>query len=260
MQAIVLERLTLENDLRQGLNSQQLCLHYQPIFSLSTGQLSGLEALARWQHPQQGWISPEKFIPLAEETRLIFPLGLFVLQEACAQLRRWQQQSAHQLSLSLNVNLSAIQLQQVNLVKQIEQILKNTEVDPSHLKLEITESCLLENDGSSVAILRELKTLGIELCIDDFGVGYSSLSRLHEFPIDILKIDRSFLKRTEDPRNWETVKLLIVLAHSLGMNVVAEGIETKQQLEQLKALGCEFGQGYLFSPPVDCQKVSRFFD
>ena len=260
MQASVLERLALENDLRRGLELQELSVYYQPILSLSTGKLSGFEALARWQHPRQGWISPDKFIPLAEETGLISPLGLFVFQEACHQLYRWQQQSSGELSLSININLSAIQLKQVDIVKQIELVLQNTEVDPSNLKLEITESCLLVNNGSSVQILQNLKSLGIQLCIDDFGVGYSSLSRLHEFPIDTLKIDRSFLKRTEEQKNWETIKLVIALAHSLGMTVVAEGIEMEQQLEQLKLLGCEFGQGYLFSPPVDRQTASQFFE
>jgi diguanylate cyclase (GGDEF)-like protein len=260
MQASILEHLALEHDLRRGLELKQLCLHYQPIFSLSTGQLTGFEALARWQHPQRGWISPTKFIPLAEETGLISPLGLFVFQEACEQLRRWQGQFPYQLSLSINVNLSAIELKKVDLVQQIEEVLRTTQVDPSHLKLEITESCLWESNGSSVELLENIKALGIELCIDDFGVGYSSLSRLHEFPLDTLKIDRSFLKRTENPNNWETVKLIIALAHSLEMTVVAEGIETSSQLEELKALNCEFGQGYLFSRPVEHQKASQFLE
>ncbi|EAZ90844.1 hypothetical protein CY0110_25476 [Crocosphaera chwakensis CCY0110] len=262
MQASVLERLALETDLRRGLDSNELCLHYQPIFSLAGDQLqvSSFEALARWQHPEHGWISPAKFIPLAEETGLISPLGLFVLQEACDQLRVWQSEFAHNLSLSINVNLSAIQLKQVDLVKQIKTVLKNTNIDPRYLKLEITESCLLQKNGSSVELLHNLKALGIQLCVDDFGVGYSSLSRLHEFPIDTLKIDRSFLRRTEEAKNWETVKLVIALAHSLGMTVVAEGIETEKQLEQLKVLGCEYGQGYLFSPPVDNQATKQFFE
>ena len=257
MQASIMERLQLENDLRHALESKKLCLYYQPIFSLSTGKISGFEALTRWQHPERGWISPAKFIPLAEETGLISPLGLFVLQEACRQFCLWQQQVSHRLSLSINVNLSAIQLKQIDLIEQIKKVLIPTGLDGSHLKLEITESCLLENLSTQVQLLRDLKALGIQLCIDDFGVGYSSLSRLHEFPIDTLKIDHSFLQRTEEHGNWETVKMVIALAHSLSMNVVAEGVEVAQQIDQLKALGCEFGQGYLFSKPVDGQKASQ---
>ena len=247
MQDNCLERLVLENDLRQGLKSGSICLHYQPIFSLLTNQLSGFEALARWEHPQKGWVSPALFIPLAEETGLISPLGLFVLEEACTQLYRWQQQSPSVVSLSINVNVSPLQLKQLTFIQQIKQVLQKTKIDPGCLKLELTESCLLEKKGVSVEWLQNLKAIGIQLCLDDFGVGYSSLSRLQDFPIDILKIDRSFLQQTPDDRNWETVNLMVKLAHSLGMSVVAEGIETPQQLEQLKALGCEFGQGYLLT-------------
>jgi diguanylate cyclase (GGDEF)-like protein len=257
MQASVVESLELEHDLRQGMQSQELFLHYQPIFSISTNQIVAFEALARWQHFQKGWISPKKFIPIAEETGLIGPLGIFVFEQACLQLRQWELKYLNQ-PISLNINFSPMQFRQPDLIKGIEETLTSTGVNPHQIKLEITESCLLDNDGTSVQILNRFKELGMSLCIDDFGTGYSSLSRLHQFPIDTLKIDRFFLKRTQNPKNWETIKLIIALAHSLDINVVAEGVETVEQLEQLKALHCEFGQGYLFSPHLDSKAVNNF--
>jgi EAL domain-containing protein (putative c-di-GMP-specific phosphodiesterase class I) len=203
---------------------------------------------------------PSKFIPLAEETRLIVPMGWWVFEAACQQLQQWQQQFPEQRSLKLNVNFSTLQLQQTNLVERIRRTLRTTGLSGEHLKLEITESYLLDNMTSQIEILRQLKDLGIQLCIDDFGIGYSSLSRLHEFPIDILKIDRSFIHRVNinSGANLETVKMIVTLAHSLGMDVVAEGVETAEQLTKLRELGCNFVQGYLFSRPVDSQLASQF--
>lgn len=257
MQTQVTARLQIESDLRRALETQEFCLHYQPIVSLATGSLRGFEALVRWNHPQRGMISPIEFIPIAEETGLIIPLGWWVLQEACQQLSQWIAQFPRVPPLVMNVNLSAIQLKQVELLERLEQILQATCIPRECLKLEITESCILETSTLEAQRLKQLKDLGIGLCIDDFGTGYSSLSRLHEFPIDTLKIDRSFVQNLSR-NSSETVQMIVTLAHSLEMDVVAEGIETTAELETLRELGCEFGQGYLFSPPRTCQTASEW--
>lgn len=259
MQTQVTARLQLEGDLRRALDAQEFCLHYQPIISLSTGRLRGFEALVRWNHPQRGMISPIEFIPVAEETRLIIPLGAWVLQEACQQLSQWLREFPQLSSLVMNVNLSVIQLKQVELLDQLETILQATGIPRHGLKLEITESCILETFTSEAQRLKQLKDLGIRLCIDDFGIGYSSLSRLHEFPIDTLKVDRSFVQHLRTHQS-ETVRMIITLAHSLEMDVVAEGIETDADLHRLRELGCEFGQGYWFSRPVDSQKAREWLE
>jgi diguanylate cyclase (GGDEF)-like protein len=259
MQIRAREYLELEIDLRRALERNELSLHYQPIISTDGGRLHSFETLVRWRHPTQGFISPSRFIPLAEETRLVVPLGWWVFETACRQLQHWQQQFPRQQMLQLNVNFSAIQLQQANLVERIQQILAETGLRGESLKLEITESYLLENIAAQTDTLQQLKDLGIQLCIDDFGIGYSSLSRLHEFPIDILKIDRSFIQRVDirSGTNLETVKMIVMLAHSLDMTVVAEGVETIEQLAKLRELGCNFVQGFLFSHPVDSSAASR---
>ena len=267
MQTIAMTRLHLENDLRRALAKpvgdlysglKEFSLYYQPIVCLSTGELRGFEALVRWNHPSKGWISPDKFIPVAEETGLINDLGWYILQEACRQIHFWHQEYPISHSLTINVNFSAVQLKQVQLLNKLQKIMHKMGVTTSILKLEITESCILESLGSEEKILKQLKALGIKLCIDDFGTGYSSLSRLHEFPIDTLKIDRSFVSRIgSDQSNIEIIQTIIMLARSRGMDVVAEGIETKLQLDQLRELGCEFGQGYLFSKPVDKEAATE---
>ncbi len=258
IQASAMERLHLENKLRQAIEQGDFSLHYQPIIELSTGRLSSFEALIRWFTPD-GIISPTKFIPVAEETGLICPLGWWVFQEACHQLQYWRQKFPQQQSLVLNINFSTIQLKQSDLVENIQAILDATELPGSSLKLEITESCLLENSEAEIQVLQQLKNLGINICIDDFGTGYSSLSRLHEFPIDTLKIDRAFVTRMEaNSGGLEMVKMIIALAHSLNMNVVAEGVETETQLKQLKALECEFVQGYFLAKPLDKVKAEEF--
>ncbi|HCF26393.1 MAG TPA: diguanylate cyclase, partial [Cyanobacteria bacterium UBA11049] len=249
-------RLQLEIDLRRALERQELQLHYQPIVSLNNGRIAGYEALVRWQHPQRGWVSPVEFIPLAEETGLIIPMGLWVLRQACQQLRTWQQQQQQDPPLTVNVNLSGKQFDQPNLIENIKQVLQETGLDASSLKLEITESVLVENATPAVAILKQLKALGIKLAIDDFGTGYSSLSYLHQMPIDTLKIDRSFINNVDcDPEKIEMIRTIVSLAWNLGMNVVAEGVETKKQMYQLQALKCEYGQGYYFSRPLDANAV-----
>jgi len=258
MQTVAMTRLQLENDLRRAIALQEFCVHYQPIVSLSTGQLSGFEALVRWHHASGTIYPPAEFIPVAEETGLINELGLWVLQEACHQISIWQQQFPQTPPLAINVNLSPVQLKQVNLLNRIEEILQQTSIPSYCLKLEITESCILETVSREEKMLKQLKALGILLCIDDFGTGYSSLSRLHEFPIDTLKIDRSFVSRIgTDNSGVEIVQTIVTLARSRGMDIVAEGIETPTQLQKLRELGCELGQGYLFSQPVDSEKATE---
>ncbi|HEY9735527.1 MAG TPA: EAL domain-containing protein [Trichocoleus sp.] len=256
MQTLVTTRLQLEGDLRRALEAEEFELYYQPIVSLTTGALHGFEALLRWHHPQRGQVSPKEFIPVAEEAGLISPLGWWVINQACNQLHRWQTQP-QLASVVVNVNLSAIQLKQADLIEQLQRILETTQISQDQLKLEITESCILETFTLEAQRLKQLKNLGIRLCIDDFGTGYSSLSRLHEFSIDTLKIDRSFVERLSSGSN-ETVQMIVSLAHSMGVDVVAEGIETQTELEALQALGCEFGQGYLFARPMPAEEVERW--
>lgn len=249
--------LHLETDLRWALQRQELRVFYQPIVSLVTGNITGFEALVRWQHPQRRLVSPNDFIAIAEETGLIVPIGQWVLRESCLQLRQWQLKFPEHKSLSINVNLSGKQLSQHNLVEQINQILQETSLAPSSLKLEITESAIMASPEKAASVLQRLKALGIQLCIDDFGTGYSSLAYLHHFPIDILKIDRSFINRIDsDGDQWAIVRAIITLAGNLGMGVVAEGVETMDQLIQLRLLECDKAQGYLFSQPLDSEQAS----
>ena len=257
MHARVVSRLRLESDLRQAVEQQEFCIHYQPILAMESGRLAGFEALVRWNHPERGLVFPNEFIPTAEETGAILPLGQWVLEQACTKLREWQQQSPCFRSLSLSVNLSAKQMSQPNLVDQVKRALEVSKLNPHCLKLEITESVVMENAEAATTMFKQLRALGVQLSIDDFGTGYSSLSYLHRFPINYLKIDRSFVSRmTETSDNAEIVRTIITLARNLGMEVIAEGVETPEQNQQLKALGCEYGQGYLFSRPVETAAVS----
>ncbi|MEG4204802.1 EAL domain-containing protein [Microcoleus sp. Pol7_A1] len=244
--------LQLENDLRRALESQEFQLYYQPIVSLTSGTIRGFEALLRWYHPQRGLVCPGEFILVAEETRLIVPIGWWMMRSACSQTHQWHQKFPENPPLTVSVNLSNQQFKQPDLIDRIREILQETQLDPRTLKLEITEGVIMENSESAVAILAELKQLEIQLYIDDFGTGYSSLSRLHTFPTDALKIDRAFVSRmTEDEGNEAIVQTILILASHLGMDVIAEGIETIEQLNLLRALQCEYGQGYFFSKPVD---------
>ena len=255
---LAIKRLQLETDLRRGLERQEFQIYYQPITSLVTGNLSGFEALARWQHPTRGMISPTEFIPIAEETGLILSLGNWLLKEACKQLRHWQVKYHLHPPLKISVNLSGKQLKEPGLVKQIEEILTETGLDGRFLKLEITESTLMDNLETATNILLALREKKIQLSIDDFGTGYSSLSYLHRFPVDTLKIDRSFIDQIQSNQgNSAIVKAIVTLAHVLNMDVIAEGIETTSQLAQLKLLKCEHGQGYYFSKPLTKEEAEE---
>ncbi|HEU5133016.1 MAG TPA: bifunctional diguanylate cyclase/phosphodiesterase, partial [Pyrinomonadaceae bacterium] len=251
--------LRLESDLRRAIEKDELCVYYQPIVSLASGELHGFEALVRWQHPERGIISPDDFIPLAEETGLILPIGLRVLRDSCRQLRKWQQYSLSHRGLIMSVNLSGKQLMQPDLIDRIEEVLRESQIDPWHLKLEITETVVMENPELAAVTLAKLRGLGVRLSIDDFGTGYSSLSYLNRFPVDTLKIDRSFVTSlSEANENLQIVKTIITLAGNLGMQVVAEGIETEDQLDQLKSLKCQYGQGFYFSKPLDVIDADLF--
>ena len=241
----------LETGLRRALAHNEFRVHYQPIISLESWRISGFEALVRWEHPEHGYVSPLKFIPVAEETGLIIKIGEWVLREACQQLKVWQEHFPSDPPLSMSVNLSGKQLSQPDLIDRISQILTETGIEASTLKIEITESAIIENIDDAAMTLRRIKALGIRLSLDDFGTGYSSLSYLHRFPIDTLKIDRSFVSRINLPKNTEIVKTILALAGNLGMDVVAEGVETREQILQLTGMNCEYVQGYLLSKPID---------
>ncbi len=252
-------RLEMENNLRRAIDRQELLIHYQPIVSLKTGRLIGFEALLRWMHSNCELISsPAEFIPVAEETGLIVPIGRWVLREACRQMSAWQAEISDPLQLSISVNLSRKQLAQPNLIDEINETLAGTALDARCLKLEITESMVMENAESAIDTLSQLRDLSVQSHMDDFGTGYSSLSTLHRFPIDVLKIDRSFIAGMGvNGKNSAVARTIVALAHNLGMEVIAEGVETAQQMEQLRELNCEYGQGYFFSKPLDGPEVDR---
>lgn len=257
MRSQLSNRLGLEADLREALSRQELLLYYQPLICLKTMQVAGFEALIRWQHPEKGMISPVEFIPIAEDTGLIIPIGQWVLETACQQAQLWQQRYPHQAPF-ISVNLSGRQFAQQDLVAQIDRILRETGFDPSALKLELTESVVMDDVEASIEVLLELKSLNLKMGIDDFGTGYSSLSYLHRFPIDTLKVDRSFVMEMESPGGTaELVKTIIALGHNLGMNVVAEGIETVSQSQKLRELQCEYGQGYLYAKPLPAAEAEQ---
>ena len=255
MHARAVSRLQLESDLRQAIERQEFCVYYQPIVCLQTGRLAGFEALVRWNHPRRGIVSPADFIPVAEETGLIVPIGQWVLSEACMQVRQWQLDSPSHRSLSLSVNLSARQVAQPDLLERINEALESSKLNAHCLKLEITESVVMENAEAAALMFKQLRSLGVQLSIDDFGTGYSSLSYLHRFPLNYLKIDRSFVTRLTTENDNAIVRTISTLARNLGMEVIAEGIETEEQYQQLTMLGCEFGQGFLFSRPVNSESV-----
>jgi len=261
MHTHAMSKLQLETEMRQALQNGEFCLHYQPIVNLENDNLAGFEALIRWNHPKRGLISPGEFIPLAEETGLVIPLGRWILYESCRQMREWQKKNPWTTSLQMSVNLSSKQFLAPDLVEQVFAALIATQLDPQNLKLEVTESHVMENSDKAVTMLNSLRDIGIEMSLDDFGTGYSSLSYLHRLPVNYLKIDRSFVSRmVESSENGEIVHTIIKLAQNLKMKVIAEGIETGEQLAKLKLLNCEYGQGYLFSKPLAPDSASMFIN
>jgi diguanylate cyclase (GGDEF)-like protein/PAS domain S-box-containing protein len=260
LRARAIARLEMESNLRAGFEDGELYLNYQPIRSLSTDRLNGFEALLRWKSSFRGSIPPAEFIPVAEETGLIVPIGEWVLREACRQVQIWQRNYPMDPPLSININISGVQFTQPRFLELVEQVLYETGLAPHSLKLEITESVFLENAEHANEILLKLRDLGVQLQIDDFGTGYSSLAYLQHFPIQTIKIDKSFISRMgskgnggDDGSGGEIVKTIVALARDLGMDAVAEGVETPEQLAQLKALDCQYGQGYLIARPMDSQ-------
>ena len=254
MHARAVALLQLENDLRRAVERGEFEVYYQPIVSLEgERKITGLEALVRWHHPERGLVSPQDFISVAEDTGQIIYLGNWVLEQACRQMKSWQEQYPLYRDLNLSVNLSGKQFLQSNLVEQINGVLQRTGFNPRKLQLEITESVVIENTEIVTDTLMRLHNLGIQLSMDDFGTGYSSLSYLHNFPIDVLKIDRSFISKQGGNSQSQIVSTIITLARNMGLKVVAEGVETEEQLAHLRDLQCAYGQGFLFSCPITAE-------
>ena len=254
----VVNRLNLETDFHYSLDKGEFRLHYQPIIALNEGRAIGFEALVRWQHPQRGYVAPEEFIALAEETGKIVPLGWWVLQEACYQLKEWQLRFNNP-NLTIGINISQKQFSQPYLVDSLIQILQTTGLEANSLRLEITESLLMQDTETTMEILNQIRALGCQLYLDDFGTGYSSLSYLHRLPIDALKIDRSFIQAIDSRgSNCEIVEAIVMMAKSLDLKVIAEGIETKIQLDKLRQLQCLYGQGYLYTKPLDPHSLANW--
>jgi EAL domain-containing protein (putative c-di-GMP-specific phosphodiesterase class I) len=251
--------LNLEIDLRRSVERKELRLHYQPIMSLSTGLLAGFEALVRWQHPDYGLLAPTEFIPIAEQSQLFIPITQWILREACSQARIWRSQFPADLRFSISVNLSARYLAKKDLLEEISAMIAENGLPAEYLRLEITESEMMEDPASVSNALARLSDMGVKVYIDDFGKGYSSLNYLANLPVYALKIDRAFVSGLDvDERNSAIVRSVVALAHNLGLQVIAEGVETPHQLDYLKALKCQYGQGYLFSPARDSEKATEF--
>jgi predicted signal transduction protein with EAL and GGDEF domain len=258
MDEAAVERLALETDLRHALERGELRLHYQPIVELGTGTVREVEALLRWEHPRRGLIPPISFIPIAEETGLIVPIGRWIIEEACRQLRAWDLAHRERQPLAIAVNLSARQLRDPDLVGDVDRALHACGLAPARLRLEITEDVLVEDTAAAAAALVRLKALGVGLAIDDFGTGYASLGYLKRLPVDMLKIDRSFVEGLgREERDSAIVQGVLSLAGNLRLEVTGEGIETAEQLERLRALGCDLGQGFYFARPLTAERVSE---
>jgi diguanylate cyclase (GGDEF)-like protein len=253
MHAVVVDRMALKADMRRGLADQEFEPYYQPIVDLETGRITGVEALVRWNHPERGLIAPDAFIPMAEETGLIIPIGSFVLHQACAHAAEWHTEFGDRAPASMSVNLSPRQIQDPGIVGDVELALAQSGLAPAALILEITESFLLEDTESAAVTLARLKALGIRIALDDFGTGYSSLTHLDRFPVDVLKIDKSFVDAlgSGDAERSSLVSAIVNLGMMLGLHVTAEGIEGSKQLASLRSMGCELGQGFLFAKPMD---------
>ena len=259
MHASAVQRLWMENELRKAIDRQELTLHYQPLFSLKTGTITELEALVRWDHPERGRIDTAEFISVAEETGLIFPLGHWVLQESCRQLKQWQTEIPQAGELCMAVNVSCRQFARLDTLENVQRALRETALDAKYLKLEITETSVMNNVLAAIAELKGLREIGVQFYLDDFGTGYSSLGYLHQMPIQALKIDRSFINAFKtDQMGVLIVQAIIALAHSLKMQVIAEGVETVEQLEKLNEFGCDVAQGYYFAKPLSPEEVAKF--
>ena len=254
MHASVLELLTLENDLHRALERNELLLYYQPKVEAATRMIKGMEALIRWKHPDRGLIPPMQFIPIAETSGLILPIGEFVIRTVCKQIKTWQEAGYKQMNIALNV--SGRQFEKQNLIEIIKAALQDTMISPQCLELEITESIIMRNPEKAIRILTELNALGIGISIDDFGTGYSSLSYLKRLPLNFLKIDQSFVTSlASDPKDQAIVRATIAMARSLNLKTIAEGVETEAQLSFLQEHGCDEIQGYLFSRPLPAEEI-----
>jgi predicted signal transduction protein with EAL and GGDEF domain len=259
MHQAAMTRLALETDLRRALQNEEFVLHYQPIVSLRTGEVAGFEALVRWQKPDGELVPPGGFIETMEDTGLIVFLGVWVLREACRAARMLQESLPGAQDLSISVNVSPRQFAQPDLAAQIRTVIEEVGIDPHRLRLEITESAMIGDMDRVAAVLRELKEIGVRVSIDDFGTGYSSLSYLHSLPLDVLKIDRSFVSAmAHHGESLQIVRTIMSLAHNLGMDVIAEGPEDAEQVSQLRSIGCEYGQGFYFSKPIDLAAAMAF--
>jgi EAL domain-containing protein (putative c-di-GMP-specific phosphodiesterase class I) len=249
-------RLELENDLRRALTRNEFELHYQPRVNIDTGETVGMEALLRWRHPRNGLVAPADFIPLAEETGLIIPIGTWAMEEACRQNKAWQDKGLPRVRVA--VNISALQFRQRNLLECVAGALERSGLAPHYLEVEITESVVMQKASEAIVTLEQLARMGVNISIDDFGTGYSSLSYLRRFPLHTLKIDRSFIRDiSEDSDDAAIVSAIIAIAHSLGLEVVAEGVETAEQLSFLRSLGCDAAQGYYFSKPLPPEEFAQ---
>jgi EAL domain-containing protein (putative c-di-GMP-specific phosphodiesterase class I) len=254
MHSSVLELLTLESDLHKALERDELVLYYQPKVDAATRMVKGMEALIRWKHPDKGLIPPLQFIPLAETSGLIIPIGEFVIRTACGQIKTWQEAGYKQMNIALNV--SSRQFDQQDLMEIVKEAIKDAMIPPQCLELEITESIIMRNPEKAIRTLTELKAMGIQIAIDDFGTGYSSLSYLKRLPLDFLKIDQSFVRNlASDPNDQAIVRATIAMAHSLNLKTIAEGVETEEQLSFLQEHGCDEIQGYLFSRPLPAEEI-----
>jgi EAL domain-containing protein (putative c-di-GMP-specific phosphodiesterase class I) len=250
--------LQVETDLRHALERSEFRVHYQPIIDLAAGNIVGFEALIRWQHPARGLVPPGEFIPLSEETGLIVPIGWWVLRESCMQMQRWLERFPERQDLTVSVNLSTRQFMQPDLLDQVERALTLSKLPPHALKLEITESVVMQREELVTTMLTALRTRGIRVCIDDFGTGYSSLRYLHDFPVDSLKIDRSFIRSIgEGGAHPRLVETIVALSKNMGMESVAEGVETQEQLDYLRQIGPQFAQGFLFSCAKSADEIEE---
>ena len=254
----VIDAFQLENELQMAISKDQLIVYYQPIVSLSNFTVLAFEALVRWQHPKKGLVPPDEFIPFAEEAGLVTQVDLWVLKEVCKQLKVWEKIGHYSDSLSVSVNFSSRHFIKPDLIEKVSAILAETEIEPRKIKLEITETALIENRTSAVELLSKLRSLGVALSLDDFGTGYSSLSYLQQFPLNVLKIDRCFVREVDrNSKNATITRALIKIAHQLKLTVIAEGVETEEELAFLSRNDCDHVQGYFFSPPLPINKLAQ---